>query len=521
MKARLRAFAKALMAGAVIVLAGSAATALAQNNTLTVATTAGVTTFDPLYTLSTEVGYMANVYQGLTYAQSENGTTKILPQLATKWTHSPDGLTWTFTIRQGVHFHDGSVMTAQSVANSINQTIKTNQGAAYIWAPVKSVTATDPDTVTIQLKYAAPLDHIVSSEYGAWIVGPDGLKQPQSWFNAGHDDGTGPYTISGYQRGAEIDLKAFPDYWGGWSGSHYTTIVNQIVSQSSVQQQMVASGQADIATAITVQALTAVKANPNLVVDANPSFYWYNAFFNIKKAPLNNVLVRKALAYAIPYQAIVKVATGGYGKQLDGPLPYGQYPHVAGLPQYHQDLQKAKALLAQAGYPNGGLHLTVTYASQNPEEQKFAPLMKEAFAKIGVDLTIKPILWQEQWALGKGDPQKAQDIFLLLDWPSYSDSTPDLKALYACETKTVWNLSYFCNKQFDSLLEAASKAEVTAPDEAQTLFAQLEDILYQQVPAAWLYQDASILVMNKSVGGYQANPAYPFVIFYYPLHPST
>ena len=521
MKDRLQAFGRALVAGAVITLAGTAAIALAQNDTLTVATTAGVTTFDPFYTLSTEVGYMANVYQGLTYAKSENGTTTILPQLATKWTHSADGKTWTFTLRQGVHFHDGSLMTAQSVADSINQIIKINAGAAYIWAPVQSVTASGPDTVTFQLKYAAPLDHIASAEYGAWIVGPDGLKQPQSWFNAGHDDGTGPYTISSYQRGAEIDLKAFPGYWGGWSGTHYTSIVNQIVSQSSVQQQMVASGQADIATAITVQALTAVKANPNLVVQANPSFYWYNAFFNTQKKPLSNKLVRQALSYAIPYEAIVKVATGGYGKQLDGPLPYGQYPHVNGLPQYHQDLQKAKALLAQAGYPNGGLHLTLTYASQNPEEQKFAPLMKEAFAKVGVDLTIKPILWQEQWALGKGDPQKAQDIFLLLDWPSYSDSTPDLQALYACEKTTVWNLSYYCNSTFDSLLQQASKAEVTDPAKAQKLFAQLEQILYQDAPAAWLYQDASILVMNKSVGGYQPNPAYPFVIFFYPLQPAS
>lgn len=489
----------------------------APGSTLTIATTAAVTTFDPILSASTEVGYMANAYQGLTYAQSQNGTVVIKPELAVQWTHSNGGKTWTFLLRKGVYFHDGTLMTAQAVVNSFNTLFKS--GDAYLWGAVQSVSVAGPYEIRFQLKYAAPLDRIASSEYDSWVVGPKGLKETQAWFNKGNDDGTGPYYISKYLSDREVDMTAFQKYWGGWKGPHYTKIVNMIIPQSAVQQEMVQAGTAQIAGAIPVQSLASIKANPNLSVSVAPSFYWYQAFFNTKKAPLNNRLVREALSYAIPYNEIVKVATGGYGRQMQGPLPFGQFPHVGTEPQYHYDLQKARQLLAEAGHKGGGFTLTLTYAAENPEEAEFAPLIKESFAQIGVGVTLKSILFNEQWSLAKGNPLQAQDMFLLLDWPGYSDSTPDLQAIYECSTTTVWNLAYYCNQKLDTQLNTAAVQEVTNLTAARQLYQQVELTLYNDAPAAWLYQDAGIIVLNKSVGHFIQNPAYPFVIFCYPLQP--
>jgi peptide/nickel transport system substrate-binding protein len=512
---------------AVVAAAGIAAQAAptvavraASGGNLTVVTTAAVTNFDPSLSSSTEVEYLANVYEGLTYAEPPGHTPAIGPALATSWSHSTDGKLWTFSLRHGVHFHDGSLMTAQSVAASLNRTIKANQGGAYIWASVNKIVPAGAYTVKFYLKYPDHLDYVASAEYGAWIMGPQALHGSSTWFSGGRDDGTGSYTISAYKSDREVVLKAFPGYWGGWTGQHYATIVSNIVAESAVQQEMIQGGQADIAKAIPVDSLASIKQNPQLTVAVGSSHLYYNAYFNTKRKPLNNVLVRRALSYAMSYQGIIKIGTAGYGKQLQGPMPYGLYPHDDSLPMYHYDLAKAQALLAQAGYPKGGFSLTLTYAAENPAEARWTPLIKESFAKLGIGLTLKPILFSSQWALAKGDPLKAQDIFVLLNWPTYNDSHPDLQAIYECQAATVWNLAYYCNHQYDNIVNKAVAEAVTQPQQAKSLFDRAQSMLYQDAPVAFLYQDVNILVLNRSVHGLTNNPSYPFVTFYYPLSPA-
>ena len=489
------------------------------NGTLRVATTAAVTTWDPSLSSSTEVEYMANVYQGLTVAGPPGSKPLIRPQLATSWKHSKNGLTWTFNLRHGVYFHDGTLMTAKSVINSINYINKQwNNGTS--WAAVKKMTAPNKYTVVFHLTYPARLDYIASAEYLSWIFGPKVLTEPASWFAAGHDDGTGPYKVSNYQADRQVVLKAFPKYWGGWSGSHYKTIVSSIISESAVQQEMVQSGQADIAKGIPINELSSIQANPSLKAIIQPSNFYYLLYFNTKRKPLNKVLVRQALSYAIPYQSIIKVATAGRGKQSRGPIPYGLYPHDNHLPQYTYNLTKAKALLKKAGYPHGGFNLTLTYAAENTTEAQYAPLIKESFAKIGVGVTIKSLLFNSQWALAKGDPKSAQDMFLLLTWPSYDDDFIDLTVYYECQKPTTWNMSYYCNSTFDNMVNKAVKLEVSKPKKARQLFNQAQALLVKQAPVAWLYQDISFLVTDKQVAGVTANASYPFVTFYYPMHPA-
>lgn len=515
---RARAWLAAGVLGAVAAWGAAAGAAAApQGPVLTVASDNAISTLDPILSGSDEVQYLANVYQGLVFANPPGSKTPLSPELATSWSHSPDGLVWTFQLRRGVHFQDGSLMTAQDVVNSLKADIP--QGG-LLWSSVRRLVAAGPYTVRFYLRYPMRIDYILTAEYNAWIVGPKGLKEPQSWFNAGHSDGTGPYEIASYHPGSQLVLRAMPDYWGGWHGRHFTTIVNDLVTQPAVQQELLLGDQAQVANGIPETGLRSVQADPQLRVVVAPSNDYYIAYYNTRRKPLDNVLVRRALDYAIPYRAMIAVATGGYGRQMQGPLPYGVYPHDNSLPMYTTDLAKARRLLAQAGYPHGGFTLTMTCTTDIPECGLFAPLMKENFAKIGVNLVIRTMSSDEGLAIADGNPAKAQDIFILEDWPQYSDDWIDLYYNYNCYTPYQWNMSYYCNPAFDKLFQKANSLQVTNPAQAQRLYDQYQLDLLQATPVAFLYDDRNVFVFNRSVGGFVNTPEYPAVIFYYNLYPN-
>src|SRR5262245_19066153 len=170
---------------------------------------------------------MQNMYETLTRYDSK--TQKVGPLLATKWSSSNGGKTWTFTLRKGATFHTGRPVTAQAAKAAIDRTMKLNQGAAYIWGAVKSISTPNASTLVFTLKYPAPLDLISSADYAAYIYDTKAApaKSLPKWFSSAHDSGTGPYMIDKYAKGQEIEvrLKSYPKYWGGWKGAHYTNVV--------------------------------------------------------------------------------------------------------------------------------------------------------------------------------------------------------------------------------------------------------------------------------------------------------
>ena len=225
--------------------------------------------WDPATDYSNEIIAMNNMYETLTRYDSQTG--QVQPLLATSWTKSADAKTWTFTIRQGVKFHDGRAMTAADVKASIDRTIKLNGGASYIWGAVKSIDAPNATTVVFHLKYPAPIDLISSAGYAAFIYDTkaSGSTPLAKWFAQGHDAGTGPYTVAQYSKGQEIELrlKSFPGYWGGWSGAHYKNVVFRVVPTASTTAQLVRDGQITWAEQMTPQLWDSLKSDPNITHD--------------------------------------------------------------------------------------------------------------------------------------------------------------------------------------------------------------------------------------------------------------
>src|SRR5690349_22633591 len=163
--------------------------------------------WDPATSYSNEVSVMNNMYEQLVRYDKKSG--KIVPQLAESYDKSADGKTWTFKLRGGVKFHTGRTADAAAAKAAIERTIKLNEGAAYEWGPVKSISAPDATTLVFKLKYAAPLDSIASSAYGAYVYDTKAApaKKLADWFAAGHEAGTGPYELEKWNKGQDVEVR--------------------------------------------------------------------------------------------------------------------------------------------------------------------------------------------------------------------------------------------------------------------------------------------------------------------------
>ncbi|HID61752.1 MAG TPA: ABC transporter substrate-binding protein, partial [Anaerolineae bacterium] len=259
---------------------------------LRVAATASVTTWDPSSSFSTEALYLANIYEPLMWINPD-GTFE--PALAESWDVSDDGLTWTFHIRDGVKFHDGSELTADVVKASIERTRELGTGASWIWWMVDSIEAVDDLTVEMTLSTAYPLDRVAASTYAAWIMSPAAAAMEDSeWFEAGNEAGSGPWMLESYTPDEEIVLTRFEDYWGGWDDSQFDKVVISIVPEQVVQSQMLEGGEVDLALSLPAETLEDFQADPNFVVYEDATLFNYVGLLNTQRPPLDNKLVRQA-----------------------------------------------------------------------------------------------------------------------------------------------------------------------------------------------------------------------------------
>jgi peptide/nickel transport system substrate-binding protein len=510
-----------LLIALVLLISVSAGGVAAQDTVaLRVAATASITTWDPSLSFSTEALYLANIYEPLLWANAPGSEEAFTPALATSWSTSEDGLAWTFVLREGVKFHDGSDLNADAVVRSI-QRHKAIGGASFIWAPVSSIEAVDDMTVQFNLAYAAPVDLIASSLYAAWIVSPaalDAAEATENYFEAGIEAGTGPYMLADYTPDTEVVLSAFAEYWGGWSDANFQNVVVSIVSDDVVQEQLLLGGETDLALRLPPASYDEFSSNPDFTVFTENTLFNYVGYLNTLRAPLDNVLVRQAISYAIPYQDIIDVGAQGLGTQSRGAVPFGVFPYSEDVPQYTQDLDKARELLAEANLPDGGFELKLTYAAENSTEEAFAPLIADALAELGITVTIEPMLFSQQWQAAKADPANAQDIFLVLYWPTYSDAGSDnLWSLFHSSDAPFFNLSYWNSPEYDALVDEAGTLTGTDRAAALDLYTQAQTLLVEQAPGLFLMDVSTWYAVPNYITGFQYNLNYPFATFFYPL----
>jgi peptide/nickel transport system substrate-binding protein len=476
---------------------------------------------DPSISFSNDSVVMGKAYETLVFYNPPGSEEVLSPALATSWESNEDATEWTFTLREGVKFHDGTDFTASAVKYSVERTINLGLGAAFIWDAVEEVNVVDDYTVEFKLSYAAPLDLIASAGYGAWIFSPTCTEaqgeNASEWFNEGHDCGSGPYMIESREKGTRLVMTRFDDYWGGWKEGQFGKVVFEINPDPVVQQQMLEAGEADAAYDLPRENFAALDARDDVTVYVNPSFMNLLGLYNMKKEPTNNKLVRQALSYAFPYKQFIESAMLGQATQAYGPVPVGMWGFSEDLFQYSYDLDKARELLTEAGYPEGGFDLLMTYATGDLDEQQVGELWKAELAKLGINLEVRAMEWEPQWDLAMSDPMAAQDILVFYWWPDYITPYTYLFNMFHCEEEILFNLGYYCNPEFDELIDRGNELAGSDRAEAERLFIGAQEILIEDAAAAFFYDRANNHELRSDIKGYVDNPAYPHIIFVYKL----
>ena len=312
-------------------------------------------------------------------------------------------------------------------------------------------------------------------------------------------------------------MTRFNDYWGGWSDGQFEKVVFQIVEDPTVREQLITSGGADFTYDLAWDNLSSLENTPGITIVSNPSFQNLLALINHDKAPTDNLQVRQALSYSFPYEKVVDNLYGGLGTQARGPVPAGMWGHDDALTQYHQDLDKAKELLTEAGYSDGDLSLEYTYVAGDLSQQQIGELWKADLASIGVNLDLQGLAWEAQWDLAKNDPTTAQDIFTFYWWPDYVTPYSFLYAMFHSENSPNFNLSYYNNPEFDQLIEQGNEVSATDKAQAVDLFNQAQQMLVDDAAAIFIIDLPDVHVIRSDVSGFVDNPAYPHIVFWYDL----
>jgi ABC-type transport system substrate-binding protein len=276
-----------------------------------------------------------------------------VPELASKIDRSSDGLTFTFTLREGITFHDGRPFTSADAKYTLDTVLASTfaKGASFFEGSganktsyIKSVEAPDPHTLIIQLtkQWTGLLPNLVAIA----IIPKDSYETEKT-----HPLGTGPFKFKSYDSLQQVvDLEANPSYWDG--PTHIQSLRVRVISDANAMQAELRSGRVDIAplpTSLSPDAIRALGQDPNLKVEQFPGSNLNQLTFNTKEPPLDNVKVRQAIAYAIDRETMIRDLLLGQGKIAHSILPEESWAYSAGE-TYRYDPAKAKQLLDEAGF---------------------------------------------------------------------------------------------------------------------------------------------------------------------------
>lgn len=387
MKQLLRMLSKSVAACAFL-LASVAPTFAQKADTLVVAEDVAPQTFDPIASSQIRTWYMWQlVYQGLLRADLD-GT--LVPVLASKWTVSPDGLTYDFTLRAGAKFSNGSPVTAADVKASFDR-LK-SQGLPYAqdrFRSLASVTAIDDGTVRFVL--SQPDAGFLLNLGSPFVVGSAIMSK--EWL-ATHDPktemmGTGPFEEVSYTPNQQLVLKRNPNYWDKADAAKVGNLVIRFMPEQSAQIAGMLSGQIDVMFP-SAESMLQLSHMPNISSTAITSTNTVRININTNKAPFDNVDFRRAVSLALSRTDVVAGAfLGAATPSAQVPPAYSWAPKIQELKYQTQNVELAKQHLAKAGYPNG-LKITLNHlAGYATYLDRFADIIKTNLAAIGIDVTIE------------------------------------------------------------------------------------------------------------------------------------
>lgn len=479
-----------------------------------IANVADVVTLDPLDIADAPSGLIASQVMEPLVMRDADG--RFIPGLATDWEVSEDGLTWTFHLRQGVRFHDGSPFDSESVVWHVDRLLLDADAPTRFranWsATVESVSAPDAYTVVFHLKEpnAAFLDLIILGGGGS-IPSPKNFQGRGPKDAALHPVGTGPFIFEEWVPGQKTVLRRNPDYWG--VAPRLETLIFRPIPESTTQVIELETGGVHLATKLGAEDLARLKTKPNIRVEMVPAYQVRFFMLNVKEPPLDDVRVRKALILALDRPTVVETLVGDMGV-LSGsavlPLLSWGHPHDLSQPAY--DPQKAAELLDEAGWvmgPKGvrekdGQPLTLNVISSNGRyfaDKEISEVAKKEWQNLGINVKFSVM----EWAPYLDDVFQHRFHVAFLGW-NVSGTDPALSFNHLVKSDGWANFGGVGDPELDGWLEDAQRTH----DEAlrQELYRKAA---FKVADEAWfipLYNENKLAATRKEFKGYVHTPAF-------------
>ena len=484
------------------------------------------TSMDPGHVTDGESFYAATqIYDNL--VQFKYGTTEIEPALATSWEISKDGLSYVFNLRKGVYFSKTkyfkkkSEFTSADVVFSLKRQFDKNHhfnkfgGAFKYWSAmdmsniVKDVIAIDKHTVKITLKKKeAPFIANLAMEFSMMLSNDYGqiLKKKGKELDLGKKPvGTGPFIFKKWVKDDKIIFTANKDYWDG--RPYLNKLIFKVITNNAVRAAELKAGSIHIMDFPNPAEVAGLEAHKNIKLVKQEGLNVGYLAFNTEKKPFDNKLVRQAISHALNMEGIVNSVYEGLGTVATNPVPPTMWGYNKNLKGYDYNIEKAKALLKEAGFENGfetNIWAMPVPRPYNPNGRKVAEAMQADLAKVGINAKIVSYDWGtylKRSSMGEHD-------MVLLGWTG-DNGDPDnflnvLLSKHSAMVKPAQNRAFWKNEEFTTLIDQAK--EITDPIKRTALYEKAQTIFEEEAP--WKPVAHSIVVepMLKKVNGFKLDP---------------
>jgi len=435
------------------------------------------------------------VYSGLLKVDDSMA---IQPDLAESWSVSEDGLVYTFTLRDGIKFHNGRAVSSDDVVYSFNRILSGGGAFSARFADVAKIENPDPRTVVFTLKRPfAPFLSVLATTKAA-VVPEEAVKE--------HGDlqnfmvGTGPFKFVEYRPGTSLTLERNPDYYD--SGKPYLDrMVIKVIPDEVTRIAALRTGEVDFTQITDPLSLQILDGDDSFKTEVVPLLRRSLLVLNVQDTPLSDVRVRQALSLALDRQEVVDLALGGFG-DISGPFPSGLAAWALPLgevPIYNEapNVEKAKQMLAEAGFADG-FTLTTYAAPQYKSHIPVAEVLQQQLAKIGVKLDIQVIEWGvllDHW--GKGTFQT-----ITMTYAGRSD--PYFYTFERLHSNSPGNASRLKDPEIDRLSEEGMTT--TDPAARKAIYDQLQVKMAEAAALIYVATETEQFAMRKEVEGYRGMP---------------
>ena len=459
---------------------------------------------------------LMNVYDGL--VRYKDGTLEVEPALAESWTISDDGTVYTFDLRDGVSFHDGSPLTAEAVKFNFDRMLDENHPfydtgpfpLSFFFSAIDSVTAEDADTVTFTLKepYAPFLSNLAYPT--GLIVSPEAVKEFGKDFGR-HPSGTGPFRFAEWESNAKVVVVRNEDYWGG--APALEAVVFRPITDANTRVAEMLAGGIDLMVEVPPDSVATFTDDASYQVHEQAGPHVWFLILNAKEGPLADKKMRQAVNYAIDKKALVENVLQGTAEVAAGPTPPAfAWAYNEELDPYPYDPAKAKSLIEEAGHAGAELTFYVTEGGSGMlDPVPMGAAIQADLAEVGLNVEIETYEWNT--FLGKVNPGlEGKADMAEMAWMTNDPDTLPYLALRsdAFPDKGGFNSGYYSNPEVDKLLEAARRS--TDQEERAELYKQMQAIVHDDAPWAFIANWKQNAVASSAVDGFSLQPSFFLIL---------